>query len=414
MATFNFEDTLKQLQSGKPLTGLDGILTPLIKQLTEAALQAELDQHLAEQHQVHQPEQSNRKNGYTRKTMKTSSGSFELDTPRDRQGTFEPQLVKKHQAHLTDEIDRKILGLFAIGMSYQDISQHIHEMYGIDVSNASISAITDKVIPELKQWQSRPLDAIYPIVWLDAIHYKVKDKDTGVYRHQAVYTILAVNTEGHKELIGLYLSESEGAAYWLNVLTDLNNRGIQDILIACVDGLKGFPEAIAAVFPRTEVQHCVIHQIRNSLRYVGSKHHKAFMADLKPVYRAATLTLAEAALDELEAKWGDQYPLVIKSWRINWPTLSAYFKYPADIRKAIYTTNAVEAVHRQFRKLTKTKGGFSSENALLKLLYAGIMQASSRWTMPIANWGKTISQLSIHFEGRLLAEQHSSYNGDLN
>jgi len=401
MATFNFEDALKQLQSGKPLTGLDGILTPLIKQLTEAALQAELDQHLAEQHQVHQPEQSNRKNGYTRKTMKTSSGSFELDTPRDRQGTFEPQLVKKHQTHLTDEIDRKILGLFAIGMSYQDISQHIHEMYGIDVSNASISAITDKVIPELKQWQSRPLDAIYPIVWLDAIHYKVKDKDTGVYRHQAVYTILAVNTEGHKELIGLYLSESEGAAYWLNVLTDLNNRGIQDILIACVDGLKGFPEAIAAVFPDTEVQHCVIHQIRNSLRYVGSKHHKAFMADLQPVYRAATLTLAEAALDELEAKWGDQYPLVIKSWRSNWPTLSAYFKYPADIRKAIYTTNAVEAVHRQFRKLTKTKGGFSSENALLKLLYAGIMQASSRWTMPIANWGKTISQLSIHFEGRL-------------
>lgn len=401
MATFNFEDALKQLQSGKPLTGLDGILTPLIKQLTEAALQAELDQHLAQQRQSDESSTTNRKNGYTRKTIKAPSGNFELDTPRDREGSFEPQLVKKHQTRLTDEIDRKILGLFAIGMSYQDISQHIHEMYGIDVSNASISAITDKVIPELRQWQSRPLDAIYPIVWLDAIHYKVRNKDTGLYRNQAVYTILAVNTEGHKELIGLYLSESEGAAYWLNVLTDLNNRGVQDILIACVDGLKGFPEAIAAVFPDTEVQHCVIHQIRNSLRYVGSKHHKAFMADLKPVYRAATLALAEAALDELEVKWGDQYPLVIKSWRNNWPTLSAYFKYPADIRKAIYTTNAVEAVHRQFRKLTKTKGGFSSENALLKLLYAGIMQASSRWTMPIANWGKTISQLSIHFEGRL-------------
>lgn len=401
MATFNFDDALKQLQSGKPLTGLDGILTPLIKQLTEAALQAELDQHLAQQRQPDESSTTNRKNGYTRKTIKTPSGSFELDTPRDREGSFEPQLVKKHQTRLTDEIDRKILGLFAIGMSYQDISQHIHEMYGIDVSNATISGITDKVIPELRQWQSRPLDAIYPIVWLDAIHYKVRNKDTGLYRNQAVYTILAVNTEGHKELIGLYLSESEGAAYWLNVLTDLNNRGIQDILIACVDGLKGFPEAIAAVFPDTEVQHCVIHQIRNSLRYVGSKHHKAFMADLKPVYRAATLTLAEAALDELEVKWGDQYPLVIKSWRNNWPTLSAYFKYPAEIRKAIYTTNAVEAVHRQFRKLTKTKGGFSSENALLKLLYAGIMQASSRWTMPIANWGKTISQLSIHFEGRL-------------
>ena len=401
MATFNFDDALKQLQSGKPLTGLDGILTPLIKQLTEAALQAELDQHLAQQRQSDESSTTNRKNGYTRKTIKAPSGNFELDTPRDREGSFEPQLVKKHQTRLTDEIDRKILGLFAIGMSYQDISQHIHEMYGIDVSNATISGITDKVIPELRQWQSRPLDAIYPIVWLDAIHYKVRNKDTGLYRNQAVYTILAVNTEGHKELIGLYLSESEGAAYWLNVLTDLNNRGVQDILIACVDGLKGFPEAIAAVFPDTEVQHCVIHQIRNSLRYVGSKHHKAFMADLKPVYRAATLALAEAALDELEVKWGDQYPLVIKSWRNNWPTLSAYFKYPADIRKAIYTTNAVEAVHRQFRKLTKTKGGFSSENALLKLLYAGIMQASSRWTMRIANWGKTISQLSIHFEGRL-------------
>lgn len=401
MATFNFDDALKQLQSGKPLTGLDGILTPLIKQLTEAALQAELDQHLTQQRQLDDPQAANRKNGYTRKTMKTPSGSFELDTPRDREGSFEPQLIKKHQTHLTDEIERKILRLFAIGMSYQDISQHIKEMYAIDVSNATISAITDKVIPELRQWQSRPLDAIYPIVWLDAIHYKVRDKDTGLYRNQAVYTILAVNTEGHKELIGLYLSESEGAAYWLNVLTDLNNRGVQDILIACVDGLKGFPEAIAAVFPETEVQHCVIHQIRNSLRYVGSKHQKAFMADLKPVYRAATLALAEAALDELEAKWGDQYPLVIKSWRSNWPTLSAYFKYPTDIRKAIYTTNAVEAVHRQFRKLTKTKGGFSSENALLKLLYAGIMQASLRWTMPIANWGKTISQLSIHFEGRL-------------
>ena len=219
MATFNFEDALKQLQSGKPLTGLDGILTPLIKQLTEAALQAELDQHLAQQRQSDESSTTNRKNGYTRKTIKAPSGNFELDTPRDREGSFEPQLVKKHQTRLTDEIDRKILGLFAIGMSYQDISQHIHEMYGIDVSNASISAITDKVIPELRQWQSRPLDAIYPIVWLDAIHYKVRNKDTGLYRNQAVYTILAVNTEGHKELIGLYLSESEGAAYWLNVLT---------------------------------------------------------------------------------------------------------------------------------------------------------------------------------------------------
>ncbi len=210
-----------------------------------------------------------------------------------------------------------------------------------------------------------------------------------------------MNGEGQKELLGLYVSENEGANYWLTVLTDLHNRGVKDMLIACIDGLKGFPEAIAAIYPNTEVQHCIIHQIRNSLRYVGSKHHKAFMADLKPVYRAVNLIAAESALEALETKWGHLYPVVIKSWRSNWPTLSAYFKYPDYIRKPIYTTNAVEAVHRQFRKLTKTKGGFSSEQALLKLLYAGMMKASERWTMPIANWGQTMAQLSIHFQGRL-------------
>ena len=395
MATpFNFEDALKQLQSGKKLTGTDGVLTPLIKRLTEAALQAELEHYLEQQ-----PAPPNRKNGYTSKTVKAATGSFELDTPRDRAGTFEPQLVKKNQTKLSDEIDHKILSLFALGMSYKDISQHIGEMYALSVSEAAISSITDRLIPELKQWQQRPLEAIYPFIWLDAIHYKVKDN--GQHVSKAVYTILGVNGDGHKELLGLYLSESEGANYWLSVLTDLHNRGVQDILIACIDGLKGFPEAIAAIYPQTEVQHCIIHQIRNSLRYVGSKHHKEFMADLKPVYRAVSRVAAEAALDELEAKWGSQYPLVLKSWREKWPTLSAYFKYPAYIRKPIYTTNAVEAVHRQFRKLTKTKGGFASENALLKLLYAGIMQASERWTMPIANWGQTMTQLAIHFDGRL-------------
>ena len=397
MTTFNFEDALKQLQSGKKLTGTDGILTPLIKQLTEAALQAELEQHLQQQDEL----ASNRKNGYTSKTIKTSSGSFELDTPRDRAGTFEPQLVKKHQTKLTDEIDSKILSLFALGMSYKDIQQHISELYALSISDGMISVVTDRLIPELKQWQQRPLEVVYPFIWLDAIHYKIKDKDSSHYVSKAVYTILGLNCEGQKELLGLYVSENEGANYWLTVLTDLHNRGIKDILIACVDGLKGFPEAIAAIYPHTEIQHCIIHQIRNSLRYVGSKHHKAFMADLKPVYRAVNLIAAESALDALEAKWGLLYPVVIKSWRSNWSTLSAYFKYPDYIRKPIYTTNAVEAVHRQFRKLTKTKGGFSSEQALLKLLYAGMMKASERWTMPIANWGQTMAQLSIHFHGRL-------------
>ncbi|QIZ75755.1 IS256 family transposase [Ferrimonas lipolytica] len=391
--TFDMEAAIEALRSGQDLTGKDGILTPLIKQLTEAALKAELDQHLAEDGS------NNRKNGKTPKRVKTAAGSFELNTPRDRDGTFEPQLVKKHQTHLTDEMERKIIAMFSLGTSYQDIRAHIADMYDIEVSNGTISAITDKLLPELQAWRERDLEALYPIVWLDAIHYKIKEN--GRYVTKAIYTILALNVEGKKELLGLYLSDNEGAHHWLSILTDLHNRGIKDIIIACVDGLKGFPEAIATIFPKTEVQLCIIHQIRNSMKYIASKNQKAFMADLKCVYKAATLAAAETALDELEAKWGEKYPVVIKSWRSKWALLSAYFRYPDYVRRAIYTTNAVEAVHRQFRKLTKTKGGFASENGLLKLLYAGILKASERWSHPIQNWNLTLSQLSIHFEGRL-------------
>lgn len=390
---FDFDAALEALRSGKDLTGKDGVLTPLIKQLTEAALSAELDQHLTES------TQPNRRNGRSRKTVKAATGSFELETPRDRAGTFEPELVKKNQTKLTDEIDRKILSMFALGMSYRDIRGHVQDMYGLEVSEAVISGVTDRLIPELRSWQQRPLEAIYPIVWLDAIHYKVRED--GRYVSKAVYTLLGLNIEGRKELLGLYLSESEGANYWLSVLTYLHNRGVEDILIACVDGLTGFPEAIASIYPDTEVQQCVIHQIRTSMKYVASKHQKAFMADLKPVYRAATRQAAEVALDELEAKWGALYPMVLQSWRRKWEYLSAYFKYPEYVRKAIYTTNAIEAVHRQFRKLTKTKGAFPNENSLLKLLYAGMLNASKKWTMPIQNWALTLSQLAIHFEGRL-------------
>lgn len=390
---FDMEAALAQLREGKDLTGKDGILTPLIKQLTEAAMQAELDEHLKDK------EQPNRKNGSTSKTVKSPAGSFELSTPRDRAGTFEPQLVKKHQTHLTDELERKIIALFSLGTSYQDIRMHIEDLYGIHVSNGTINAVTDKLLPELQAWRERQLEAVYPIVWLDAIHYKIKEN--GRFISKAVYTILGLNVEGKKELLGLYLSESEGAHHWLSVLTDLHNRGVQDILIACVDGLKGFPEAIESIYPKTEVQHCIIHQIRNSLKYVASKNQKAFMADLKCVYKAVTLSAAESALEDLEAKWGEKYPIVIKSWRSKWLTLSAYFKYPDYVRTAIYTTNAVEAVHRQFRKLTKTKGGFTNENSLLKLLYAGMLKASERWSHPVQNWNLTLSQLSIHFDGRL-------------
>tara|TARA_R110002073_G_scaffold14846_1_gene59788 strand:+ start:56 stop:1258 length:1203 start_codon:yes stop_codon:yes gene_type:complete len=390
---FDFDKALKALQSGKAITGKDGVLTPLIKQLTEAALEAELDSHLADD------VAPNRKNGKTSKTVKSTAGPFELDTPRDRAGTFEPQLIKKHQTSVSDEIEAKILSMYGLGMSYRDIATQVEDLYGIKVSTATLSAITDKIIAEVREWQQRPLDSLYPFVWLDAIHYKVKDN--GRYKSKAVYTVLAINLEGKKEILGLYLSESEGANFWLSVLTDLKNRGVDDFLIASVDGLTGFPEAIATIYPDTEVQLCIVHQVRNSLKYVASKNQKAFMVDLKRVYRATSKDAAEQALDELEARWGELYPIVIKSWRTKWDNLSAYFKYPPDIRRVIYTTNSIEAVHRQFRKLTKTKGGFPNEDSLLKLLYLGVQNASKKWTMQIHGWNITLSQLAIFFEGRL-------------
>jgi len=391
--TFDIEKALSELQAGKDLTGKDGVLMPLIKQLTEALINGEIEHHIASGNEP------NRKNGTGSKTIKTGVGSFELNAPRDRAGTFEPQLIKKNQTQLTPEIDRKILSLFSHGMGYRDIQYHIQDLYGIEISTGAMTAITDRLLPELQEWQQRPLDKLYPIVWLDAVHYKVRDE--GRYIGKAIYTLLGLTLEGKKEILGIYLSENEGASYWLSVLTDLQNRGVEDILIACIDGLKGFPEAIESVFPKTEIQLCIIHQIRNSMKYVGSKNQKAFMTDLKPVYRASNLAAAETALDALEAKWGETYPIVIKSWRSKWLQLSAYFKYPEPIRRIIYTTNAVEAVHRQFRKLTKTKGAFPNENSLLKLLYAGILNATEKWTMPIQHWSQALSQLSIYFEGRL-------------
>lgn len=390
---FDFQKALQAIQGGQPLLGKEGVLTPLIKNLTEAALEGELDSHLG------QEIAANRRNGKSKKTIKSVNGNFELNTPRDRAGTFSPQLVKKHQTTLNDELEQKIIALYGLGMSYKDISVHIQEMYGLEISTGTLSSVTDKIIHTVKEWQARPLESIYPIVWLDAIHYKIREN--GKVLGKAVYTILGVNLEGRKEVLGLYISENEGANFWLQVLTDLSNRGVHDILIACVDGLKGFPEAIEAIFPDTEVQLCVVHQIRNSLKYVGSKNQKEFMADLKRVYKAANKDLAAAELDTLEEKWNDKYPIVIKSWRNNWERLSQYFKYPEDIRRIIYTTNTIEAVHRQFRKLTKTKGAFPNQDSLLKLLYLGIQNAAKKWTMPIQNWSLTISQLAIFFEGRL-------------
>ncbi len=397
--TFDFETALKQLQSGQALTGENGVLTPLIKQLTEAALEAEIENYIEAN-----PKQGNRRNGYTRKTVKSTSGSFELETLRDRNGEFEPQLVKKNQTKLSEEIDNKIISLYALGMSYRDIQKHVADMYGLEISDGAITNITDKLLPQLQAWKQRPLDTIYPFVWLDAIHYKVKDK--GVYVSKAIYTILALNVEGKKELLGLHLSESEGANHWLSVLTDLQNRGVQDILIACLakqrfSGLKGFPDAINTIYPDTHIQLCMIHMVRNNLKYVSWKDYKAVTADLKKIYQAVTEDAALQALDEFGQKWDEKYPQISKSWLANWSNLNTFFAYSMDIRKAIYTTNAIESLNSVIRHATKKRKIFPTDDSVKKVVYLAIMAASKKWTMPIQNWKAAMNRFSIMFEERV-------------
>lgn len=383
--------TLEQFRSGKDLFSKGGAFAPLLKDFLESALQAELDEHLEGEDE----EQQNRKNGYSTKQLKTASGTIELNTPRDRNSDFSPDIVKKRETILATSLESKIIGMYGLGMSLRDISSHIKDMYDTEVSAATLSAITDKVIPLVKEWQSRPLDSLYCMVWLDAMHYKVKEEGRVITR--CVYNILGITTEGKKEALGMYVSHSEGANFWLSVLTDLQNRGVEDMLIASIDNLKGFAEAIVTVFPNTEVQSCIVHQIRNSLRYVGSKDQKEFMKDLKPVYQAVNKETAEVNLEKLSEKWSKKYGVVISSWQKNWEKLSTYFKYPAEIRKLIYTTNTIEGYHRQIRKVTKTKGAFTSDMALLKLMYLATRNIEKKWTMPLQNWSITISQLSIIF-----------------
>jgi len=386
---------LSQFKTGKPLFGQDGAFAPLLQSFLEKALEAEMEAHLDEDERS----QGNKRNGKGKKTVKSSSGELKISTPQDRQSSFEPEIIRKRETILAENLEDKIIGLYALGMSLRNISDHIKEMYDTNISHTVLSQITDKVLPEVKAWQNRPLEPVYPIVWLDAMHYKVRND--GSVKHRAVYNIIGITPSGHKDVLGMYLSESEGANFWLQVLTDLNNRGIQDILIACTDNLKGFSEAILSVFPKTEIQTCIVHQIRNSLKYVASKNQKEFMADLKLVYRADTKVIAEQELDNLAEKWEDKYPVVIASWRNNWDRLSTYFQYTKPIRKIIYTTNTVEGFHRQIRKVTKTKGAFPSDDALLKLIYLATRNIMKKWTSPIQNWGVTVQQLSIIFEDRL-------------
>tara|TARA_R110002012_G_scaffold308002_3_gene513928 strand:+ start:6652 stop:7671 length:1020 start_codon:yes stop_codon:yes gene_type:complete len=320
---------LDQFMSGKNLFGKGGAFAPMLKNVIEKALEAEMEGHLDESQRIN----GNKRNGKGKKTIKSGYGTFDIDTPQDRQSSFEPELVKKRQTILADNLSDKIIGLYGLGMSYRDISSHIKEMYDTDISHTVLSQITDKIVPDVKAWQNRPLEPLYCIVWLDAMHYKVKVD--GKIEHRALYNILGINKEGYKEVLGMYISESEGANFWLQVLTDLNNRGLKDILIACTDNLRGFTDAILSVFPKAQVQLCIVHQIRNSLKYVASKDQKEFMRDLKLVYRATSKEVAEDRLLDLEEKWGGKYPVVIESWQRNWEQLSQYFQYTEPIRKII-------------------------------------------------------------------------------
>ena len=350
---------LAQLKSGKPLLGKEGALAPLFKSFLEAALEAELEGHL----QDNDGEDPNRRNGHGTKLLRTSEGTLELTTPRDRSGSFEPEIVKKRQTILADSLERKIIGLYGLGMSLRDIAAHIKEMYDTDISHTTLSEVTDRVIPAIKLWQAHELEDVYTIVWLDAMYYKVKDSSGHVVT-RCLYNVLGINLEGRKHLLGMYISESEGAKFWLSVLTDLQQRGVKDILIACIDNLGGFEEAIGSIYPKTEVQSCIVHQVRNTIKYVASKDVKTVIADVKLIYKAVSKEQAEEHLDALEKKWGTKYPIVIKSWRTNWHKLSTFFKYAADIRRLIYTTNTIEGFHRQIRKVTKTKGAFTNDMAL--------------------------------------------------
>lgn len=385
----------EQLRTGKPLFGKDGALAPMLERILNAALEGEMDAHLSEASR----NSGNRRNGKMSKTVQTQYGEVTVETPRDRDGSFDPQTIRKRETILAEGMADRIIGMYAIGTSTREISSYFEREFNTRLSAETISAITDRVLPEIKEWKSRTLDAVYAICWLDAIHYKVKD-DSGRAVARAIYNVLGINKDGHKELLGMYVAKSEGANFWLEVLTDLQNRGVEDIMICCVDGLKGFPDAIQSIFPNTVVQLCIVHQIRNSIKYVGSKHQKEFLKDLKHVYGAVSKEAAETELDSLEAKWGEQYPIVIKSWRDNWERLTEFFRYTKEIRRLIYTTNTVEGYHRQIRKVTKNKGVFPSDTALEKLVYLAYRNIREKWTMPLSNWALISQQLAIKFGDR--------------
>lgn len=384
-------------KSIKTESDLNDFRRMITKVTVETALNAELDEHLGYDRHDKRPSDNSR-NGYSSKTLRTEDGQFEIEAPRDRDGSFEPKLVKKQQTRFTS-MDDKILSLYAKGMTTREIVATFKEMYDADVSASLISKVTDAVIEQVVEWQSRPLEAVYPIVYLDCIVIKIRQDKQVI--NKAVYLALGVNLEGHKDLLGMWLSENEGAKFWLNVLTELQNRGVKDVLIACVDGLKGFPEAIHAAFPQTKVQLCIVHMVRNSIKYVPWKDYKAVTADLKQIYRSATEDEALLALDQFSDRWDSKYPQISRSWRSHWGNLNTLFNYPEDIRKAIYTTNAIESLNSVIRKAIKKRKLFPTDASAQKVIYLAIMDASKKWTMPIRNWKTALNRFMIEFEDRL-------------
>mgnify|MGYP001366397032 CR=1 FL=1 len=393
------DQLLEGVETAEDLFGQDGLLKQLSKRLIERMLEAELTEHLGyAKHAGAGRNSGNSRNGHRRKLLKSEQGQMQLAVPRDREGSYEPLLVPNGSQRLAG-LNEKVITLYARGMSTRDIQGQIQDLYGVELSPSLISTITDGVLQEVKAWQQRPLEAVYPIVYLDALVVKVRDN--GHVRNKAVYLVLGITLEGHKEVLGLWIAQAEGAKFWLQVLTELKNRGVADIFIACVDGLTGFPEAIEAVFPQTQIQLCIVHMIRNSLRFVSWKDRKAVAADLKTIYRAATRAAAEDALLEFGHKWDAKYPTISRAWHAHWERLATFFAYPPEIRRVIYTTNAIEAVNRSLRKVLKTRGALPSDEALVKLLYLALRNISQKWTMPVTHWKQALNQFAILFEDRL-------------
>jgi putative transposase len=396
------DDLLKNYKKPEDLIGENGLLKQLTKQLLERAMAAEMTEHVGyEKHQAEGNNSGNSRNGKSAKTIKGTFGEIVLETPRDRNGTFAPQIIEKHQTRFTG-FDANIISLYARGLSTREIQQHLEEIYHVEVSAALISNVTEEVIDEVRGWQNRQLDEVYPIMYLDAIQFKVRDN--GHVKNKAIYLAIGLTMEGLKEVLGLWIAQTEGAKFWLQVVTELKNRGVTDIFIACVDGLKGFPEAIESVFPQTEVQLCIVHLVRHSLNYVGWKQRRAVAADLKLIYTAATDEQAEQRLDEFSLKWDEKFPMIAKSWRSNWTRVIPFFAHPPEIRKIIYTTNAIESLNMSLRKVTKARGSFPNDEAVSKLLYLALRNIAKKWTMPVHDWRTALNRFAIIYENRLPAD----------